>query len=73
MALRGFRSFASYGVMPQRMPLISTFVDHMDRPRAEQVILLRGAEMGLHRRLEVAGILAKAYETLQFKANESEG
>ncbi|MTH77055.1 hypothetical protein GL286_04860 [Paracoccus aestuariivivens] len=55
------------------MPLISTFVDHMDRPRAEQVILLRGAEMGLHRRLEVAGILAKAYETLQFKANESEG
>ncbi|WP_146113020.1 hypothetical protein [Paracoccus yeei] len=27
--------------------------------------------MGLHRRPEIAGFLAKAYETLQFKANKT--
>ncbi|WP_235986374.1 RNA recognition motif domain-containing protein, partial [Paracoccus aerius] len=30
-----------------------------------------GAGMGLHRRPEFAGFLLKAYETLQFKANET--
>jgi hypothetical protein len=47
-------------------------VDHVDQSAAEQVILLRGAGMGLHRRPEIAGFLAKAYETLQFKANKTE-
>jgi hypothetical protein len=37
----------------------------------EQVILFRGAGMGLHRQPEIAGFLAKAYETLQFKANKT--
>ncbi|MCZ0964300.1 hypothetical protein [Paracoccus benzoatiresistens] len=39
---------------------------------AEQVVLFRGAGMGLHRRPEIAGLPAKAHETLQFKTNDSE-
>ena len=46
-------------------------IDHVDQSRTEQVILFRGAGMGLHRRPEFAGFLLKAYETLQFKANET--
>lgn len=46
-------------------------VDHVDQSRAEQVILFRGAGMGPHRRPEIAGFMAKAYETLQFKANKT--
>ncbi|MGR3410471.1 MAG: hypothetical protein ACU0DH_08680, partial [Paracoccus sp. (in: a-proteobacteria)] len=36
------------------------------------VTLLKGAGMGLHRRPEIAGFLAKAYETLQSKAGRTE-
>lgn len=46
-------------------------IDHVDQSRTEQVILFRGAGMGFHRRPEIAGFLAKAYETLQFKTNET--
>jgi hypothetical protein len=46
-------------------------INHIDQSWAEQVILFRGAGMGLHRRPEIAGFLPKAYETLQFKANET--
>lgn len=40
--------------------------------RAEQVTLLKGAGMGVHRRPEIAGFMAKAYETLQSKAGRTE-
>ena len=46
-------------------------IDHVDQSWAEQVILFRSAGMGFHRRPEIAGFLAKAYETLQFKANKT--
>ncbi|WP_347141065.1 hypothetical protein, partial [Paracoccus sp. SSK6] len=46
-------------------------IDHIDQSWAEQVILFRGAGMRLHRRPEIARFLAKAYETLQFKANKT--
>lgn len=42
-----------------------------DQSWTEQVILFRGAGMGLHRRPEIAGFLAKAYESLQSKANKT--
>jgi len=39
---------------------------------AEQVILLKGAGMGVHRRPEIAGFMAKACGTLQSKAGRTE-
>jgi hypothetical protein len=48
-----------------------TGIDHVDQSRAEQVILFRDAGMGLHWRPEIARFLAKAYETLQSKANKT--
>ena len=50
---------------------IMASVDHVDQPRAEQIILFGHAGMGLHRRSEFAGFLPKAYETLQIKANKT--
>ncbi|WP_211657867.1 hypothetical protein, partial [Paracoccus aminovorans] len=46
-------------------------INHIDQSWTEQVILFRDAGMGLHRRPEIAELLAEAYETLQFKANKT--
>ena len=46
-------------------------IDHLDQPRADQIILFGGAGMTLHRGPETAGFLAKTYRTLQFKANKT--
>lgn len=47
-------------------------IDDVAQPPAEQVISFRDAEMELHRRPEIAGFLAKAYETLQCEARRGE-
>jgi hypothetical protein len=57
---------------PRELHQFVAGIDHIDQPGAEQVILFRGAGMGLHRRPEFAGFLHKAYETMQFKANKTE-
>jgi len=46
-------------------------IDDVAQPPAEQVISFRDAEMGFHRRPEIAGFLAKAYETLQCEARKT--
>ena len=56
---------------PSKLHEFMTGIDHVDQSRAEQVILFRDAGMGLHWRPEIARFLAKAYETLQSKANKT--
>ena len=46
-------------------------VDHVDQPRAKEIILFGHAGMGLHRRPEIARFLPQAYKTLQIKANKT--